>query len=736
MKIKKITYIKNIWSFKDFKWDDEIVSDFHDKWNIFYGINWSWKTTLSELIRSISLWEYTDDIKSKNERNLWKFKITHDWWEFNETVFWKNENIKVFDKRFVEENVFLTWWAKPIMLIAEKSWEIDLKIKQIDKSIEMFRNKIKKIENKINKKEIKLNQEKTEIWRIISEKINDKTFNKTKVEQCLNKPNFEKHNYSAEEIQKFKSILFEEKKEMLSSIPLIDKNKYGNIYENFSKILKKTIVPDELSFDENVESWIHEWLEIHKNKDKCEFCGNVIDKNRFNLLLKHFDEEYKKILIEIDSLIELINKNKLEVDLFDSWKLYKEFNQEYLGLKEIYKTEAESINNRLLSMTQFLENKRKSIWESVDPAMDNCDFNQLIKTIGDINNLVKNHNDRSLSFQTAQNEAKNKIIKNYCSTLYDENIYLNKKKNIYNLIKKKKNYKINKLINLKSSLYSQIKPEKKAEWEINDKIHAIMWNDHISLQYTENWYKIIRKDTWKAFKPSEWECTIIWFAYFLIKLKETDTDIVVFDDPMSSLDEDNLYRIFSIISVMKDEGKQIFISTHHYQFLRLFLDEESITRNSANYYRIDKEKWNSYIKNMEESLKNYKSEYHFIFKTLYNFWQDSESWNIRTDIDIEDCYNYANMSRKLLEIFTSIYSRNSNFKWKFISTFKGENFDNFDKELIYKFVNNYSHNNSIDSIKPQDMSIYINTLPNIIKQIMCMIEKKNSEHFSEMIQNR
>ena len=117
---------------------------------------------------------------------------------------------------------------------------------------------------------------------------------------------------------------------------------------------------------------------------------------------------------------------------------------------------------------------------------------------------------------------------------------------------------------------------------------------------------------------------------------------------------------------------------------------------------------------MEESLKNYESEYHFIFKTLYDFVERTKDLNSGDlDISIEMCYNYANMSRKLLEIFTSIYSRDSNLKEKIKTTFSDVIIEE-DRELVYKFVNNFSHNNSIDSIKPQNMSIYLKSLPSII----------------------
>lgn len=730
MKFKKINYIKQFWSFKNFKWDESNINEFHDKWNIIYGINWSWKTTLSELIRSISQWEYTNDIKYKDENHLWKFKITSDLWEFRENNYSENRNIKVFNKRFVEENVFCKWWAKPIILIAENSWEIEEKINIISDRISNLEDYKLQLSKKKDYNQQNINKEMMQCWQQIANDINDKTFNRTKVEQILQKW-FKTQILSDVDLTQLKNNLYENGKEKLTILSKFNQNIYSEFYKNVCEVLEQSITADKISFDIWVENRVHEWLLIHKNKDKCEFCWNTINENRINDLLNHFNFEYQKLLDRLDSLLEYEESIVIKYNLFDWSCLYSEYYDKYLEYKNNYEQEIKNINNRLEQLTKFLKEKRKSLSLAQKLDIECYDFQEIANIINDINELIEKHNQKSNDLQNIKEYSKEKIKNHYCSLIYKKFIsFLWKNRILWKKILSRKR-RINELKIEKESLQLKVKPEIIAAENISKNISIITGNDDIYLKYTNEWYEIIRKSIWKPFSPSEWECTIIGFAYFLTKLKEVDTDIIIFDDPMSSLDEDNLYRIFSIISLMKNDWKQIFVFTHHYQFLRLFLDE-SLINNNANYYHINKKKWNSYIYDMEQSLKTYKSEYHFIFKTLYDFWQRTDKW----EIDIEICYNYGNMSRKLLEIFTSIYSRESELKAKLTKTFPDELFTKFDREYIYKFINNYSHNNSVDSIKPQDMSIYINTLPDIIEQIMEMIQKKNKEHFEEMIKNR
>jgi len=87
-----------------------------------------------------------------------------------------------------------------------------------------------------------------------------------------------------------------------------------------------------------------------------------------------------------------------------------------------------------------------------------------------------------------------------------------------------------------------------------------------------------------AFNLSEGECTLIAFCYFIAKLEDIDTknkDLIIWiDDPISSLDNNHIFFVFSLIEsiitkpikVINQQNtykyKQLFISTHNLDFLK------------------------------------------------------------------------------------------------------------------------------------------------------------------------
>ena len=88
----------------------------------------------------------------------------------------------------------------------------------------------------------------------------------------------------------------------------------------------------------------------------------------------------------------------------------------------------------------------------------------------------------------------------------------------------------------------------------------------------------ILRDNQKAEFLSEGECSIISFCYFLAKISDSikefnskDKLIIYIDDPISSLDNNHIFNVFSLISkliVEKGNYLQLFISTHNLEFLK------------------------------------------------------------------------------------------------------------------------------------------------------------------------
>lgn len=104
-KVTKITEIKNLAVFKNFKWDNSVktkdgkVEVFKDI-NIFYGRNYSGKTTLSKIFRAFE----TGSISDKYENP--EFKILFD---DNTSICQNNladkQNFRVFNLDFIDENL-------------------------------------------------------------------------------------------------------------------------------------------------------------------------------------------------------------------------------------------------------------------------------------------------------------------------------------------------------------------------------------------------------------------------------------------------------------------------------------------------------------------------------------------------------------------------------------------------------------------------------------------------------
>lgn len=120
MKIKKLSIIKNIGSFREFRWnsfcshkkkDDSLEDAEIWKKNIFFGDNGNWKSTIVKVLKSLNEWT---NILPKNWDMMGKeqeIKITIDWGgsiEFPSTG-WSSSDFKwkihIFDKDFIRDNV-------------------------------------------------------------------------------------------------------------------------------------------------------------------------------------------------------------------------------------------------------------------------------------------------------------------------------------------------------------------------------------------------------------------------------------------------------------------------------------------------------------------------------------------------------------------------------------------------------------------------------------------------------
>lgn len=142
--------------------------------------------------------------------------------------------------------------------------------------------------------------------------------------------------------------------------------------------------------------------------------------------------------------------------------------------------------------------------------------------------------------------------------------------------------------------------------------------------------------------------------------------IIWIDDPISSLDSNHIYFIFSlIVSRITKIGcfSQLFLSTHNLDFLKYLVrlnsfkignDGNYVLGNNGKpqaetkaYFMIERYGNTSTIRSLPKYLKNNATEYNYLFSQIYKVSQCVAV----TDDNFDMLYSFGNSARKFLEMY-------------------------------------------------------------------------------------
>ena len=232
-----------------------------------------------------------------------------------------------------------------------------------------------------------------------------------------------------------------------------------------------------------------------------------------------------------------------------------------------------------------------------------------------------------------------------------------------------KKISIDEIISQKEQLIKTKKAELRDEEKGADKVNELLKNffghHYLSLQPITNEsgvrFEVIRDDK-KAYHLSEGECSLLAFCYFMAKLEDIDTKgskpIIWIDDPISSLDSNHIFFIYSLINekiVNNHIFGQLFISTHNLDFLKYlkkvdgkFLNSSGKPQNyQKEYFLIARVNDTSKISIMPKYLKEYVTEFNYLFHQLYK----CSVIEVIDDSNYITFYNFGNNARKFFEIY-------------------------------------------------------------------------------------
>ena len=742
--ITKISQIKGFGVYQNFRWGPDL-KDF-SSFNLIYGWNYAGKTTLSRIFRSIELrklhqvdpgtvFEFEDDASNVYDQS-----------------FARTANIKVFNSDYVSENI---GWddetINPILLIGEESILLKEKQRQKREEKQKLEEKIHKAKNEVQEQENIISYNKTNIAREIGNLLSIRPFDKRHFEHALGEYN------SSSSLDILNESKFDQKKGLALSnenrphIPLL-----GGVIINFEQLnvsikellgatVSNTISIEELVSNQELNAWVKVGFHLHKDRADCAFCGNPIGSALLDRLSQHFSKAYEELETRLNLQKKDIENRIQELQRFqipDKNSLFPEYQSDYENAVKAFETEKKKTEEYLSSLIERLNHKLAHPFKCIE--YDHHPTPPVL-SVEKINEIIELHNKRSADFEEEKRAAVEAIKRHFASTFIRDEKYFQQLTEI-----EQKRDQISKLgaelRNLEKELKEidrSISSTAKGAEQINEFLKSYFGKEDVSLEVTaNNKYQLIRKGK-PAKNLSEGEKTALAFAYFMASLKEKGNElketIVYIDDPVSSLDSNHLFNTYSFIKStfyqFDQDGnpkhvikcKQLFISTHNFEFLNLVKDWFfKLKEHFRSFHLIEKEQdGQSKIKGLPVVLQKYKSEYNYLFSLIYDFAQSPAQ-------DFHQLYNLPNIIRRFLESFLAFkYQANKNIDNHITSLIPNP----IQSEKVRKFVHYHSHSLGTSRLIQMSNMAECREVAEIVLNAVKDIDPIHYEHLEQSVQD-
>ncbi len=766
MKILKFNEI-NFGSYKNFKWGNNLEE--FKTINIFYGRNYSGKTTLSRIARSFELKKHNEDFLDGN----FKIKLEDGNFLTQNDVIKSNLDIRVYNSDFVKENLNYLYDKKGNIKGFKSIGEEQKNIKEIiEKREEILAKRNEKLKNiQINQDDISKKQQ--DKIKTLNENLTNKakviksSSNLTKQGNDYNKKNLEKdlivikndvniYILNDETQNKLVKILEDKEKQNINFTINFNKNNFQNILKHSSEILEKKIIIKE-NLTSELRQWLEEGLKFHKehsSTQQCKFCNNPLTLERIVWIennIKDDSGEKEKIEKELKYLLDNFENYKLELkNLLQDVKnenFYSNYKDSFIALKEQLGVSIANYNKEILKIEKKIKEKQKDVFTPIKLENINDFSNEIFLTLNQIENLCKENDEYTEKLLANQNEARERLRLNEvakfakdsdCFAKQDEIKNLGQKlSNMQSTIETEKN-EINNY-NLEIEKYKEkLSNLETSTSNINKYLKSYFGHNMLELKVKKDdkgqlngEFEILRNGK-QAKNLSEGECSLIAFCYFVASLKDANTKdknpIIWIDDPISSLDNNHIFFIFSLIEakiakkIKDNKYSQLFISTHNLDFLKYLKSLTGYDKNDKKsfMYLIEKTN-NSDIKILPDYIRKYVTEFNYLFEQIFKNYNN-------TNITIDSYYSLANNIRKFLDTYMYFkYPNNDSLMTKYYIFFGEEN-----AILINRVINEFSH---LENIERAKMPLDLLEIHKVINIIIENIKNKDKEQFEALLKS-
>ncbi|GJJ01003.1 hypothetical protein RugamoR64_15410 [Duganella rhizosphaerae] len=670
--------IANFGSFQGFVWKNSVRDNGGaiqtiKKLNIIYGRNYSGKTTLSRIVRALQERRLPPNFEGPS------FTIHSSTGNISQLQIAAHPlNVRVYNRDFVQENLsFLVdqqgGEIKTFAIVGAENNEIVLKLEKIEDSLGSvdakagLRYEQSVIEFDKKAKEKKASDAEDAMLGKLRRHAND-----------VIKPNrdYGRAGYNINDIRtdlKYArdnklAILSDEdiitKKELLKEVelPAIERTLEFNsgislIKSEAFELLQRKITPtkaiQELLNDSILQTWVKAGIPHHRSKrETCAFCRQPLPSDIWEVLDAHFSKESSALEKEIDDCLATIagELNKLSsIVSVDGQSLYiaerKTFDTAKTSLEQnlkLYKADLKTLSNSL--------NERKTkLFEVIPLPVVEFEVVKISDDIKLLNGAIEKSDAKTKNLSKDKESARLSLRRNDVATFAQQIDLSSDEASAQDLALVASAAakdaltvagKINMLEKRADTLKAQQKDERIGAERVNNLLNHFFGHDGLMLKAIDGGdkpgikFQIMRGDK-SAFNLSEGECSLVAFCYFIAKLEDSDSKgkelIIYIDDPISSLDSNHIFFMYSIIETLiakplkNPDGSnffrygQLFISTHNLDFLKYLkrLSTPKEKHGGAAHFLVERNGTPSTISAMPGYLREYVTEFNYLFHQIY-----------------------------------------------------------------------------------------------------------------------
>ncbi|MGW8423442.1 AAA family ATPase [Comamonas sp. HJ-2] len=770
--------IASFGSFQGLDWkktvkDSGKTTQYFKRLNVLYGRNYSGKTTLSRIFRSLETRKLPLNYVGS------AFTLTGDEGAVTHTgLLAHNYDVRVYNRDFVTDNLsFLVnqdagGEIKTFAIVGEQNKEIDDAIAAIEAKLGSVEGKAGlRFDLEAKRKE----RDSTKSAHTTASNGLDDKLRSHAAEKIKKNPNFRSPVYNIEHIRRdiattskpgFVALTTEEqagrikllKQEALPDITdtLVVALKLESLTATAEPLLSKTITPtkaiEELLKDSALQLWVKQGMGHHRAKrDTCAFCRQDLPHDIWQVLDEHFSKESGDLETSLDAAITSVTAEIGTIAGLNTFTGAQFYPDERTAFEASSKalTQALAVYKKdLEELKKSLETRKNNLFQPTALKTPSYDANEIAKHVADINALIGTSNSKTATLEKHKTSAR-EALRLADVFAFAEAITYDKELGRIATLKATADTASTACTDAEKeirdaeaeiqTLRAKQKDERKGAERVNTLLNNFFGHDGIKLEARDGAdnatvkFEITRNGK-SAYNLSEGECSLIAFCYFMAKLEDPKSKgkelIIYIDDPISSLDGNHIFFMFSLIEslitkpVKKPDGsnsyryKQLFISTHNLDFLK-YLKKLSLppekNHGGSQHFLIERNGGASAISLMPSYLREHITEFNYLFHQIYKCRNDQYA-----KVSHEPFYSFGNNLRKFLETFLFFkfpYQDDKNDSFERIKKFFGEE-ENTAITLVNRLNNELSHLEAVPDrgFKPVE-------IPEIAKVANYVLEK-------------